>query len=125
VNTPFQRILFWSPRILCILFAGFVSLFALDVFDGRHGFWQTALALLMHLIPVYALILALVIAWRWEWVGAAFFPGLGLLYIWWAWPRWRWPYNFWNCVVMAGPLVLVGALFLAGWIYKAQLRNKA
>ena len=41
-------------------------MFALDVFDGRHSFWETILALLMHLIPVFVLILVLVIAWRRE-----------------------------------------------------------
>jgi hypothetical protein len=31
--------------ILCILFAVFLSLFALDVFDEHLGFWKTLLAL--------------------------------------------------------------------------------
>jgi len=125
MNALLKRLFFWSPRILCILFAVFLSLFALDVFNGRYGFWRTLLALLIHLIPVYALILVLVVAWRWEWVGAAFFPALGFLYIWWAWRRWHWPYNFWNCVTIAGPLFVLGALFLVNWLYRAQLRGKA
>ena len=33
-TTP-KRLLFWTPRILCLLFAGFISLFALDVFEGQ------------------------------------------------------------------------------------------
>lgn len=30
-----KRLLFWSPRMLCIVFAAFISLFALDVLRGR------------------------------------------------------------------------------------------
>jgi hypothetical protein len=124
--TPISRkLLFWSPRVICILFAVFLSLFALDVFDGRHGFWQTMLAFLIHLIPVFALVLIFAAAWRWEWIGAAFFPALGALYVWWAWRRWRWPYNIENCATIAGPLFLLGGLFLLNWLYRAQIRGKA
>jgi len=69
MNKTTKRVLFWGPRILCILFAVFVSLFALDVFGEGFGFWQTIIALVMHLIPTYVVVIALVIAWRWEWVG--------------------------------------------------------
>jgi hypothetical protein len=121
MKQPLKRLLFWSPRILCILFAAFLSLFALDVFDGRHGFWQTILALLMHLIPVFFLILVLVVTWRWEWVGALLFPALGVLYIVSTWHRFRWP----TCVLISGPLFVLGALFLVNWLHRAELRSRA
>ena len=44
MKRPVKRTLFWAPRILCILFAVFVSLFALDVFGEGYGFWETILA---------------------------------------------------------------------------------
>ena len=44
-------VLYWAPRILSIIFAGFISLFALDVFNEGHSFWETLLALAVHLIP--------------------------------------------------------------------------
>jgi hypothetical protein len=75
------KALFWAPRVLSIAFIAFLSLFALDVFDGRLGFWQTVLALLIHLIPVFVLIAVLILAWRWEWVGAVLYAAAGLLYI--------------------------------------------
>ncbi len=112
-----QRTIYWSPRILCLLFAAFISLFALDVFDGSHGFWQTALALTMHLIPTAILLGLLAFSWRWEWIGAVVFPGLGLLYIVTAWGRFRWP----TYALIAGPLVLLGVLFLASWRMKKQV----
>jgi len=57
-----KKILFWSPRILTILFIGFISLFALDVFDEELGFWQALSGFLIHLIPTYILIVTLVFA---------------------------------------------------------------
>lgn len=62
-------LLYWSPRILSIAFAIFLSLFALDVFNEIHGFWQTVLAFLIHLIPAMIFVAALIVAWRWEWIG--------------------------------------------------------
>ncbi len=33
MNTSSRRLLFWSPRAICIAFAIFLSMFALDVFQ--------------------------------------------------------------------------------------------
>ena len=78
-----KRVLFWTPRALSIVFIAFLSLFALDVFDEHLGLWRTLLALTMHLIPSFVLIAALVLAWRWEWIGAALYAAAGLLYVAW------------------------------------------
>ena len=51
MNTTMKRVLFWTPRVLCILFAMFLSLFALDVFSEGYGLWQTIGALLIPLGP--------------------------------------------------------------------------
>ena len=47
------QIFWWTPRVLACLFAIFVSLFALEVFGVGYGFWETSLAYLIHLVPVY------------------------------------------------------------------------
>ncbi len=73
--------LIWTPRILCLLFAVFLSLFALDVFDQGYGFWGTMFALLMHLVPTGLVLVALAITWRWEWLGTILFIALGISYI--------------------------------------------
>jgi hypothetical protein len=112
--------LYWPPRIICILFACFISLFALDVFGEGQSFWETALALMMHLVPTALVILVLVIAWRWEWVGGVLFAALGLFYI----------VNFWGrfpliaYVMIAGPLFLMSSLFFLTWRYKDEIRNQ-
>ena len=120
-----KRALFWTPRALSILFIAFLSLFALDVFDGHLGFWQTALALTMHLIPSFVLIAVLVLAWRWEWIGAALYGAAGLLYVGWVVSMSR-PVApairlIW-ILTIAGPAFVIAALFLANWLKRSDLR---
>ena len=120
MNTNTKRVLFWTPRVLCILFAVFLSVFALDVFGEGYGLWQTIGALLLHLIPTYIMVIVLVISWRWEWVGAVSFSALGVFYVVLFWGRFPLPVYF----TIAGPLFLMGVLFLFNWIYRAQLRTR-
>src|SRR5688500_8521018 len=81
IKQPWKRILFWTPRVLSILFALFVSMFALDVFGVGYGLWETVMALLIHLVPVFILLIGLALAWRWEWVGALIFMGFAVWYV--------------------------------------------
>jgi glucose-6-phosphate-specific signal transduction histidine kinase len=115
-----KRVLFWTPRVLSILFALFLSLFAFDVFDEGYSFWEAILALLIHLVPVYIVVIVLVLAWRWEWVGAILFTALALVYLVATWGRFHWS----AYLGISGPLVLLGVLFLFNWIYRAQLRTR-
>ena len=114
-----KKLLYWAPRTLCIVFTILISFFALDVFGESKGIWETILALLMHLIPTFILIVVLVITWRREWIGGILFILLGLLYIIWGWGRFDLSVYF----LMAGPLVIVGILFLLNWKYRADLRS--
>jgi len=120
MNTSIKRVLFWTPRVLCMLFAIFLSLFALDVFSEGYGFGETILALLIHLVPVYIVVIVLVIAWRWEWVGGILFIAFALFYLVWSWERFDWS----GYLVISGPMVLLGVLFLFNWIFRAQLRTR-
>jgi len=114
VNTITKRVLFWAPRMLCILFAVFISLFALDVFSEGYGFGETILALLIHLVPTYLVIIALVIAWRWEWVGAILFISLAVFFL---------MSSGGESWLISGPLFLIGGLFLFNRIYRAQMKT--
>lgn len=113
-----KRALFWTPRVLSILFIAFLSLFALDVFDGRQGAWQTLLAFIIHEIPVFVLIAVLILAWRWEWIGAALYAAAGMLYITWVLflqhhiPQAARPIAI---LTIAGPAFIIAVLFLANW----------
>lgn len=120
MNTTMKRILFWVPRALCILFALFLSLFALDVFGAGYSPGETLLALLIHLIPVYIVVIILVIAWRWEWVGAILFIIAAVFYLVQTAGKEHWL----SYVTISGSLGLIGILFLLNWMYKAQLRGR-
>jgi hypothetical protein len=115
-----RRLLFWTPRVLTILFAVFISVFALDVFGEHYSPGQLLVALGMHLIPTALIVVALLVAWRWEWVGAVLFFGLGVLYIVTVHDRASWDWY----LFIAGPLFLVGLLFLLNWRYRAELRRR-
>jgi hypothetical protein len=120
---PAHQLLYWAPRALCIVFALFISIFALDVLVEGRDFWGTALALLMHLIPTFLLLIVLVVSWRREWIAGILFPLLGVLYVVWAWNK---PFGVWSTfAVITGPLVLTGALFLLNWHYRGELRGKS
>jgi len=116
MKTPLKRFLFWTPRILCLLFAGLISLFALEVFEDHHGFWNTTLALLMHLIPTGILLLILAVSWRWEWVGGLTFPALGAIYLVAFWGRFHWS----AYAIISGSLFLLGGLFLLSWSQRTE-----
>ncbi|MBZ5537096.1 MAG: hypothetical protein LAO31_14170 [Acidobacteriia bacterium] len=118
MRSPTKQLLFWGPRILCLLFALFISLFALDVFSEGNGFWKTVLALLMHLIPTGVILIVLAISWRREWVGAILFPVCGLFYLEKVWGRFHWS----NYLIIPGPLFLIGILFFINWLYRRSLR---
>jgi hypothetical protein len=116
-RTNLTPVWFWAPRLLALLHAGFVSLFALDVFNEGYGLWETAAALSMHLIPTALLLLALAIAWRWEGAGAALYLGLALMWLLEFGPEGEWP----AYLVVAGPLAVIGLLFLVDRHHRARL----
>ena len=114
-----QHLLHWTPRVMGILFAAFLSLFALDVFGVGLSFWDSIRAFLIHLAPVYVVVIVLLLAWRWEWVGALFFAALALVYVVWARGNQHWS----AYVVICGPLLLVAILFLLNWLHRKELRR--
>ena len=67
------KILYWFPRILAILSILFLIMFSLDSFGGDEPLGRQLLGFLMHNIPVFILIIALVIAWKNEIAGGVIF----------------------------------------------------
>ena len=117
MSTFSRRALFWTPRILFHRFIAFVSLFALDVFSEGLGFWQTAQALMLHLIPSFVhrgagSRLAVGVDWNsalWR---------RRLLYIWWVVSMSR-PVPpairlIWALTIAAPALVIAGLSWLTG-----------
>jgi hypothetical protein len=109
-----RRIVVWTPRILGLLFAAFIGLFALDVFGAGYGFWETIAGFLIHLIPTAIILAAVALAWRRPWVGAILFFALGVWYLVTAWGQFPWT----TYLIVAGPAFLVGVLFLISWLVR-------
>ena len=114
------KILYWTPRVLSILFTCFLALFSLDVFEPGMSAGEIMLGLLMHNIPSIIMAVLLVIAWKKEIVGAVGYFGAGLLYNgivifnivnsglqWYLAISWS--------LIIAGPLFIIGILFLINW----------
>lgn len=115
-----RTFLYWTPRILSILFIGFLSLFSLDVYEPGMSAGEVALGMFMHNIPSLILIILLILAWKREIVGAVAFIGSGLIYIgfvvsnvvrselpWYIGITWS--------LSIAGPAFLIGILYLLCW----------
>lgn len=109
MNRSTRSLILWSPRLLGILVALFLGLFALDSLGEGIGF-------VIHLAPTLLLLAAVAISWRWEWVGGVVFLSLAALY---AATTLRHP--DW-ILAIAGPMVVVGALYLLSWQHHRELR---
>jgi len=107
----------WIPRILCILFAIGISLFALDAFENNEGFWKTLLALLIHLIPAFIVIAVLALSWRWPWVGGVSYVLLGIAYLIWSSRSGR------GSAIIYIPLFSIGILFLINWFLRKKIEE--
>ena len=115
-NRKINSWLYWSPRILTILFILFISLFALDIFGNGYTFWETVVGLFMHLIPSMILIIFLLIAWRHEWVGALGFLIFAVWYVCMTLLRndFQWYYLAWS-IELGLPAVIIAVLWWLNW----------
>ncbi|MBP7572250.1 MAG: hypothetical protein KBA95_19520 [Acidobacteria bacterium] len=105
MHDPTRDVLTWTPRVLGILVSAFLAVFALDVFDGSRAILPTLLAFVIHAAPSIVLLATVIAAWRYPWVGAVAFIGLALFY------AARVHRVDW-VLVISGPLLIVGVLFL-------------
>jgi len=122
METKTGKFVYWTPRILSIIFLAFLALFSLDVFDEGLGFWGTIVGLFMHNIPVFVLLAVLIVSWKHEIVGGIIFILAGLLYIDSAFTRnlgdWQMALA-WSAQI-AGPAFIIGGFFLANWVKKKK-----
>lgn len=107
--TRSKPVLYWTPRVLGLLAAAFLALFAFDVFGEGHSVRDTAIAFAMHLIPTAIVLAAVAVAWRWEVAGGLLFIAAGIAYAVMVGPV---RHATW-VIAIAGPLWVTGALFLA------------
>ena len=65
-----QKILYWLPRILGVLYIFIVSLFNFYTPEMNLGFWSPFVELFIHFIPSLILAVLLAIAWKLKRLGA-------------------------------------------------------
>jgi hypothetical protein len=97
----------WMPRILGLLFAVFISLFALDAFGTGDPLRQQVVGFLIHMVPTALVVGTVVVGWRWPLMGGVLCLGLGLLYVAIAWGSASWA----AYAVIVGPIWITGVLF--------------
>jgi len=103
---------------MSILFALFLAMFSLDVFEPGANAGQIAVGLFMHNIPVLFLLAVLIISWKREIVGGVTFILAGILYTLMAAGTssngFGWNMASWFLTI-SGPAFLIGVLYLLAW----------
>jgi len=114
-----NKFIYWTPRILGIIFILFLMMFSLDIFEPGLTVWQIIISLFMHNIPSLILLIFLIISWKYEIVGGIVFILAGLLYnvLLAMNPNFEWYMLIWSLII-SGPAFLVGILFLINWFKK-------
>jgi len=108
-----NKFLYWSPRILSIMFVAFLCLFSFDGFTEFNG-WQTIFAIAIHLAIPAVVLLGTIIAWKRDLVGTAIFFFFALYYVHMVGLNRHWSWY----VSISGPAVIVGILFLLSWFQR-------
>ena len=120
-----SKILFWLPRVICILAILFVSMFALDAFTPELSIWQQIGAFIMHLIPSFILLILLIISWKWEFIGGIIFMVIGfglspIVFI----HNYNMNHSIWMSLgiisVITIPFAIVGILFILSHFHRKK-----
>ena len=93
----------WLPRVLGILFAAFLAILAMDA--------GSFLGLLIHLIPSLVVLVCVLVGWWRPLLGGILLLGLAIV----ATGFFRTYRHIANFLIITGPFVLVGVLFLLHW----------
>lgn len=101
----------WTPRVLGIAMALFLSIFALDAFEHR-SFIEAIPAFIIHLTPSFLVLAVVAVAWRVPLLGAAGFTLLAITYA--VMVHWRLGW----IVFIGGPLIVIALLFAVSARYR-------
>jgi hypothetical protein len=68
-----SKLLYWIPRVLVIFTIVFMMLFSFNCYEGSDSLRTKIICFLMHNLPIAVCLVALIIAWRWEFPGGILF----------------------------------------------------
>lgn len=116
------RFIYWTPRLLAIIFIAFLALMSLDVISPELSTGQIALGMLMHNIPTIIMLVILIISWKREIVGGiAFILAGGAYIVFTAQADLPWYIMLSWAGTIAAPAFLIGILFLVNWFKKKRI----
>lgn len=101
------KLLFWFTRVLAIVFALFLGLFALDSFNGDRPFLENLFGFFLHLMPTIIIITITIISWRKYIIGSIFFVLTGIIFTFYFHTYRELSYFF----LISFPMFLLGILF--------------
>ena len=115
-----NKFIYWTPRVLSILFIIFLALMSVNTIAQKLGLWQVVFGIFVNNIVAFILLAALIVSWKYEIVGGIAFILAGTLYsVLLARNTFEWYLLAWAGIV-PGITFFVGILFLIGW-YKKRM----
>lgn len=114
MNNSRNKLIYWIPRWIGILYILFLSLFTLDAFTAGAGFWNNILAFLIHMLPSIFVLVALILAWRWPLAGGFLFLILTIIFLLF-FEHYR---QIKIALIFEGPLLLTSILFFVDGLKK-------
>jgi hypothetical protein len=99
-----NKIFYYLPRVLIVLYLIFISLFALDEFNGNFGIGEI-FGFFMHLVPSFVVLIVTIYAWKKEFFGGLALIVLGIIFAFY--------FHRMNSFIAAcAPLIVIGFLFV-------------
>lgn len=108
-----KKLLYWIPRILSIIAIIFISIFAFDEPLASLGF-------LIHLLPSFILIIILIIAWKWEFIGGIIYIAIGIVFT----IFFKTYEDIIVFLLISLPWIIIGVLFILNSKKKIKKRKK-
>jgi hypothetical protein len=111
----------WFPRLLVVVYAIFISLFAADAFGTGRTAWQELGDFIKHLVPTAVTLILLLAAWRHRLLGGLLFIVWGLVFT----IHFGTHRSVSLFMMFSLPLLLAGFLFLFSQLYANNTKKSA
>ncbi len=104
----------WIPRILSILVAIFLSIFAFDVFVENYSFTEKLVGYFFHMIPTLIVVVCLIVSWRFYLIGGVLYICAGIISV----LIFNTYKEFVQFFIVSFPVFLIGCLFIVSFFIR-------